>query len=67
MSNHIFYTDVFDPQLIGDKSKWFADQLADVRHATHEQCNSLVATVTMVDELVSRNDSDGPTDESGSL
>jgi len=59
------FTDIFDPTMIGDKSKWFSDQLPNVHHSTHEKCATLVATVTMADELINHRESDAPTDESG--
>ena len=57
--------EIYDPIMIGDKSKWFASQLPNINHSTHERCATLVATVTMADELINQRDSDAPTDESG--
>uniref|UniRef100_H2Z2B8 UDENN domain-containing protein n=1 Tax=Ciona savignyi TaxID=51511 RepID=H2Z2B8_CIOSA len=56
---------IFDPQLIGDKAKWFSHQLPNVNHSTHEGSSTLVAAVTMADEIAGNHQSDAPTDESG--
>ena len=64
----INFLDVLDPVLIGDKAKWFEQQLANIQHSTHDSCSTLVAAVTMTDEISSQRDSDAaPTDESGLL
>ncbi|XP_076817752.1 MAP kinase-activating death domain protein-like isoform X3 [Clavelina lepadiformis] len=55
---------VFDPLQIGDKPKWFAHQLHNIEHTLHKECTSLVATVTMADEIANQHHSDAPTDES---
>lgn len=61
----IFLSDVFDPLQIGDKAKWFAQPLDTVNHSTLEGGSTLVAAVTMADEILSQHNSDAPTDESG--
>nr|XP_018672670.1 MAP kinase-activating death domain protein isoform X3 [Ciona intestinalis] len=57
---------IFDPQLIGDKPKWFAHSLFNVDHSTHDGSKTLVVAVTMADEITGADQSDAPTDESGS-
>nr|CAB3263591.1 MAP kinase-activating death domain protein-like [Phallusia mammillata] len=56
---------VFDPLQIGDKAKWFAQPLDTINHSTLEGSSTLVAAVTMADEITSQHNSDAPTDESG--
>jgi len=55
-----------NPLHIGDKAKWFEQQLRNVNHCTHEQCSSLVATINMTDEIQQRESDNAPTDESDS-
>lgn len=65
-SNHTFLriqTGLFDPQMIGDKQKWFRDQLVPVNFAVHFENCTLTAALPSNSEEAS--DSSNPTDESG--
>ncbi|XP_071830863.1 MAP kinase-activating death domain protein-like isoform X4 [Apostichopus japonicus] len=65
-TNHTFLriqTGLFDPQMIGDKQKWFRDQLAPVPFAVYFENCTLTAAVPSNSEEAS--DSSNPTDESG--
>ncbi|XP_059150887.1 MAP kinase-activating death domain protein-like isoform X3 [Physella acuta] len=56
-------TAVYDPSLIGDKPKWYAQQLQLVEFPIYDNSSSLAAALTSVSEEQS---DDNPTDESGS-
>lgn len=56
-------TAVYDPSLIGDKPKWYAQQLQPVEFHIYDNSSSLGAALTSVSEEQS---DDNPTDESGS-
>ncbi|XP_035824413.1 MAP kinase-activating death domain protein isoform X1 [Aplysia californica] len=56
-------TAVYDPSLIGDKPKWYAQQLQPVEFHVYDNASSLGAAITSVSEVHS---DDNPTDESGS-
>ncbi|CAL1535362.1 unnamed protein product [Lymnaea stagnalis] len=56
-------TAVYDPSLIGDKPKWYAQQLQLVEFHIYDNSSSLGAALTSVSEEQS---DDNPTDESGS-
>ncbi|XP_077971864.1 MAP kinase-activating death domain protein-like isoform X3 [Styela clava] len=58
---------IFDPLAIGDKAKWFSGQLNEIKHSTVDSNNVFVSTLANVDEIAcAEQDSDCPTDESGS-
>ncbi|GFN96271.1 MAP kinase-activating death domain protein, partial [Plakobranchus ocellatus] len=68
-------TKMYDPSLIGDKPKWFAQQLQLVDFHAYDQNSSLGAAVQSVVSAAQEraaggsgghNSDDGPTDESGS-
>ena len=59
------HADIDNPMHIGDKAKWFEQELHNINHCTHEQCSSLVATINMTDEIQQRESDNAPTDESG--
>ena len=62
----IYLSGVYDPQLIGDKAKWFEQNLPNIQHCLHAEATTLVSAVNMVDEIMSsHHDGDLPTDESG--
>lgn len=64
-TNQVFQriqTGVYDPSLIGDKAKWYAQQLQRVDFHVYDNSSSLGAALTSV----SKDNSDNPTDESGS-
>ncbi|CAH2238780.1 jg11658 [Pararge aegeria aegeria] len=54
-------TGVFDPRQIGDKPKWFADQLQPIRFAVWDDGSSLNGALRQLQRLENQ-----PTDESGS-
>ncbi|XP_060556939.1 MAP kinase-activating death domain protein-like isoform X7 [Ruditapes philippinarum] len=56
-------TSVFDPLLIGDKAKWYANQLQPITFRVYDEASSLGAALSSATEVVS---DDYPTDESGS-
>ncbi|CAH1785563.1 unnamed protein product [Owenia fusiformis] len=57
-------TGVFDPLLIGDKPKWYSNQLQTVHFKTYDEFSTLAAAITAKND---NNLSDeNPTDESGS-
>ncbi|PVD33451.1 hypothetical protein C0Q70_04707 [Pomacea canaliculata] len=56
-------TAVYDPSLIGDKPKWYAQHLQPVEFHVYDNSSSLAAAITSVSETLS---DDIPTDESGS-
>ncbi|KAK3768818.1 hypothetical protein RRG08_061276 [Elysia crispata] len=68
-------TNVYDPSLIGDKPKWYAQQLQLVDFHAYDRESSLGAAVASVVSAAQEkaaggngghNSDDGPTDESGS-
>ncbi|XP_070200468.1 MAP kinase-activating death domain protein-like isoform X4 [Littorina saxatilis] len=56
-------TGVYDPSLIGDKPKWYAQHLQPVEFHVYDNASSLAAAITSVSESLS---DEIPTDESGS-
>ncbi|KAL8566179.1 hypothetical protein ACOMHN_034755 [Nucella lapillus] len=56
-------TAVYDPSLIGDKPKWYAQHLQPVEFHVYDNASSLAAAITSVSETLS---DEIPTDESGS-
>ncbi|XP_076450770.1 MAP kinase-activating death domain protein-like [Babylonia areolata] len=56
-------TAVYDPSLIGDKPKWYAQHLQAVEFHVYDNASSLAAAITSVSETLS---DEIPTDESGS-
>ncbi|KAL4225762.1 hypothetical protein ACF0H5_016451 [Mactra antiquata] len=56
-------TSVFDPLLIGDKAKWYVNQLQPITFKVYDDQSSLGAALSSATEIVS---DEYPTDESGS-
>lgn len=53
-------TSVFDPLLIGDKPKWYANQLQPIMFRVYDDNSSLGAALSSVSDVVS---DDNPTGE----
>jgi hypothetical protein len=44
---------VFDPLLIGDKAKWYANQLQPITFRVYDEASSLGAALSSASEVVS--------------
>ncbi|XP_070565661.1 MAP kinase-activating death domain protein-like isoform X2 [Ptychodera flava] len=58
------HTGVYDPQLIGDKPKWYCAQLSPVEFKVYDEKLTLAAT--LAESIEGTSDDENPTDESGS-
>lgn len=60
-----FVSDFFDPAIIGDKSKWFSDDLQKIHHSAIDESTLFLSTLADADEGDEPDSDNCPTDESG--